>query len=39
MEDDLKLLNMEYLINRLLDHTKILNLTLDDQPILLKSSK
>ena len=31
MEDDLKLLKMEYLSNHLLDPTQILNLSLDDQ--------
>ena len=30
---------MEYLSNRLLDHTQILNLSLDDQTILCKSFK
>ena len=33
MEDDLKILKVEYLSNRLLDHTQILNLSLDDQVI------
>ena len=37
MEDDLKLLKVEYLSNHFLDHTQILNL--DDQTIFLKSSK
>ena len=31
MEDDLKILKVEYLSNHLLDHTLILNLSLDDQ--------
>ena len=31
MEDDLKILKVEYLSNRLLDHTQILNLDLGDQ--------
>jgi hypothetical protein len=30
MEDDLRILKVEYLSNRLLDHTQILNLSLDD---------
>jgi hypothetical protein len=34
MEDDLKILKVEYLSNCLLDHTKILNLGLYDQIIL-----
>ena len=33
MEDDLKILKVEYLSDRLLDHTKILNLSLVDQTI------
>ena len=33
MEDDLKILKVEYLSNPLLDHTKILNLSLDDQTL------
>jgi hypothetical protein len=32
MEDDLKILKVEYLRNQLLDHTQIVNLSLDDQP-------
>ena len=32
MEDNLKILKVEYLSNRLLDHTQILNLSLYDQP-------
>ena len=31
MEDNLKILKVEYLSNRLLDHTQILNLDLSDQ--------
>ena len=31
MEDDLKTIKVEYLSNHLLDHTQILNLSLDDQ--------
>ena len=31
MEDDLKILKVEYLSNPLLDHTQILNLSLDDK--------
>ena len=30
MEDEIKILKVEYLNNRLLDHTQILNLILDD---------
>ena len=30
MEDDLKILKVEYLSNHLLDHTQILNLSLND---------
>ena len=33
MEDDLKILKVEYLFNQLLDHTQILNLSLDNQTI------
>ena len=33
MEDDLKILKLEYLSNNLIDHTQILNLSLDDQTI------
>ena len=36
MEDDLKILKVEYLSNHLLDPTQILNLSLDDQTILYK---
>ena len=36
MEDKLKLLNEEDLRNQLLDHTQILNLSLDDQTIFLQ---
>ena len=39
MEDDLKILKVEYLSNQLLDHTQILNLRLDDQTIFYKSFK
>jgi hypothetical protein len=39
MEEDLKVLKVEYLSNCLLDHTQILNLSLDDQTIFSKSSK
>ena len=39
MEDDLKILKVEYLRNHLLDHTQILNLSWDDQTILYKSFK
>ena len=31
MEDDLKILKVEYLRNHLLDHTQIFNLSLGDQ--------
>ena len=31
MEDNLKILKVEYLRNHLLDYTQILNLSLDDQ--------
>ena len=37
MEDDFKILKLEYLSNHLMDHTQILNLSLDDQTILYKS--
>jgi hypothetical protein len=37
MEDDLKILKVEFLSNRLLDHTQILNLSLADQSIFCKS--
>ena len=36
MENDLKILKVEYLSDHLLDHTQILNLSLDDQTILYK---
>ena len=36
MEDNLKISNMEYLNNHLLDHTQMLNLSLDDQTIFYK---
>ena len=36
MEEDLKILKVEYLSNHLLDHTQILNLDLDDQTIFLQ---
>ena len=39
MEDNLKILDVEFLTNHLLDHTQILNLSLDDQSIFFKSSK
>ena len=39
MEDDLKILKVEYISNRLLDHTQILNLSFDDQNMFSKSSK
>jgi hypothetical protein len=38
-EDGLKILKVEYLSNRLLDHTKISNFSLDDQIIFFKASK
>jgi hypothetical protein len=34
MEDNPQILKVEYLSNRLLDHTQILNLCSDDQTIL-----
>ena len=37
MEEDLKLLKVEYLSNCLLDHAQILNLSLHDQTILYNS--
>ena len=37
MEDDLQILKIEYLSNRLLDHTQILNLSLHDQTMFCKS--
>ena len=39
MEPDLKILEVEYLSNHLMDHTQILNLSLDDQTIFYKSLK
>ena len=39
MEDDLKILKVDYLSNNLLDHTQILNLSLYDQTIFFKSFK
>ena len=39
MEDDLNLLKVEYLSNRLLDHAQILNLSLECQTLLYKSFK
>jgi hypothetical protein len=39
MEEDLKVLKVEYLSNHLLNHTQILNLILDDQTIFFKSLK
>ena len=39
MKDDLKILKEEHLINHVLDPTKILNLSFDDQTIFCKSSK
>ena len=39
MEDDLKILKVEYLSNHLLDHTQILNFRFDDQIIFYKSLK
>jgi hypothetical protein len=36
MEDKLKIINVEYLSNHLLDHTQVLNLCLDDQIIFYK---
>ena len=39
MEDNLKILKAEFLSNDLLDHTQILNLSLDDQTIYYKSLK
>jgi hypothetical protein len=39
MEDNLKILKVEYLCNHLLDHTQILNLLLDDQTIFYKYFK
>ena len=39
MEEDLKILKVEYLRKHLLDQTQILNLCLDDQTISYKSLK
>ena len=39
MEEDLKILKVEYLSNHLLDHTQVLNLYLNDQTISYKSPK
>jgi hypothetical protein len=39
MEEDLKILKVKYLSNHLLDHTQILNLSLDYQTIFYKSLK
>ena len=39
MEDDLIILNVEYLSNHLLDHTQISNLSLDDKAIFYKTLK
>jgi hypothetical protein len=39
MEDDLKILKVEYLTNGLLDHTKILNLSLHEQTVFCKSCR
>ena len=39
MENNLKISNVEYLSNHLLDHTQILNFSLDDKTIFSKSSK
>ena len=39
MDDDLKILKVEYLSNHLLDHTNILNWRLYDQSIFLGSFK
>ena len=39
MEDDLKLSKVEYLSNRLLDHTQILNLSLNKQTIILQMKR
>jgi hypothetical protein len=37
MEDDLKILKVEYLSNNLLDTIQTLNLSLDEQTVLYKS--
>ena len=39
MEEDLKILKVEYLRNRLLDNTQILNSSFDDQTIFYKSEE
>ena len=39
MEDNLKMLKVEYLSNHLLDHTPILDLSFDDQTRSYKSFK
>ena len=39
MEDDLKILKVEYLSNPLLDHTQILNLDVGDQSKVFKYFK
>ena len=39
MEDNLKILKVEYLNNNLLEHTEILNFSLDDQTLFYKSLK
>ena len=39
MEDDIKILKVEYISNHLLDPTQIFNLSLDDQTVLYKSIK
>ena len=39
MEDELKILKVEYFSNHFLDPTQIFNLSLDDQPILYKFLK
>ena len=39
MEDDLQIFKVEYLSNHLLDHSQILNLSLDDQIIFLPTFK
>ena len=39
MEENLKILKVEYLTNLLLDHGQILNISFDDQTIFYKSLK
>ena len=39
MEDDLKIIKLDYLSNHLLDHTQILNLSCDNQPVFYKTFK